>query len=85
MPQFKCSYAYDVPHYFDFVVSAKDEEEAERVIEEALKSGAFNEADTEPFYENTDNARVFVSGPLPPDEEGVDPVLTTAGGTFTFA
>jgi hypothetical protein len=74
MPRFKCSYAYDVPHYFDFTVEAADEAEAEKKIAKALEDGVFGDHDDKasPCYENADDARVFVSGQDDdelPDEE----------------
>lgn len=74
MPRFKCSYAIDIPQYFDFTVEAKDEDEAEEKIEKALKDGVFNNVTCDSFYENADNARVFVSEKAEDDDDG-EPTL----------
>jgi len=63
MPKYCCSYAYDVPHYLDFTVEAKNKKEAERLIKAALAAGDFTKHDDvmEANYENQCNERVFVS------------------------
>jgi hypothetical protein len=70
MPKFRCSYAYDIPAYFDFTVEAADEAEAEKKIEEALTNRKFDKICCDPSFEDGgDNPRVFVSGPADDDEE----------------
>lgn len=63
--KFKCSFAYDVPHYLDFTVEANSERAAKRKINAALRDGAFSgmEDKAEANYENQCHERVFVSGP----------------------
>ena len=70
MPKFKCSYAYDVPCYYDFTVEAADEAEAEKKIEEALVNRKFDKIGCDPCFEDAGyNPRVFVSGPADDDAE----------------
>jgi len=64
MPIYKCSYAYDVPHYADFAVRAKNEREAKRIIEKALKDKKFDLVTGNAFYDELSDQRVFVSGPV---------------------
>lgn len=75
MPRFACSYAYDVPHYFDFTVEAKDEKEAEEKINKALDDGVFALVTCDACYNNENNNRVFVSGEARAMEEGRDETL----------
>ena len=60
MPKFACSYAYDVPHYADFVVEAPSREAAKAVIDQALADGRFSPVSGTAWYENQCNDRVFV-------------------------
>lgn len=62
MPKFVCSYAHDVPCYADFVVEAKSEKAALRKIRRALKDGKFQTVETEAYWEDSRNERVFVQG-----------------------
>ena len=63
MPKFVCSYAYDVPCFADFVVEAKSERAALRLIQQALRDGKFANVTAEPCWENgPSNERVFVQG-----------------------
>lgn len=64
-----CSYAYDVPHYYDFVVrvpahlsDAEAEKEAEDIAQAALKDGLFSDIIGAACLENESNDRVFTSG-----------------------
>lgn len=75
MPRFACSYAYDVPHYFDFTVEAKDEAEAEEKIKKALEDGVFANVTCDACYENSHEDRVFVSEEMEPGEESFDETL----------
>lgn len=78
-----CSYAYDVPHYYDFVVEVADhvgeagaEKYAQELDEKALAEELFADKAGSPSYENIDNERVFVSGPANDNVEGdYEPVL----------
>jgi len=61
MPKFSVSYAHDVSCYFDFVVEAETEEEAEKKAEQAMKDGVFEQVTMDPCWETGfDNERVFV-------------------------
>ena len=63
MPKFVCSYAYDVPCFADFVVEAKSERAALRLIRKALREGKFANIHAEPCWENgPSNERVFIQG-----------------------
>ena len=70
MPKFNCSYAYCVSCYADFTVEAENEEEAEKIIERALENGCFASVSGDPSWEDTDQERVFVSGPTGEHEIG---------------
>jgi hypothetical protein len=78
-----CSYAYDVPHYYDFVVEVPDDLDdkqaeafAEQRAEIALAEELFADKAGSPSYENIDNERVFVSGPATAMIDGdSEPVL----------
>ena len=45
MPKFLCSYAHDLPCYQDFVIEAKSERAAARVLNKALRDGKANLSD----------------------------------------
>ena len=63
MPQFVCSYAYDIACYADFVVEAKTQRAALRQIKKALRDGRFADVSAQPCWENgSSNERVFVQG-----------------------
>jgi len=74
MPKFNCSYAHDIACFADFVVEAKNEKAALRLIRKALREGRFENVNTTPAWENMPtHHRVFVSGPAThPD---TDPTL----------
>ena len=61
--RFNCSYAYDISCYADFTVEAKDADEANAIIQNALEDGRFSSVAGEPSWDDTSNDRVFVSGP----------------------
>ncbi len=64
MPKFLCSYAHDIACFADFVVTAKNQQAAQRKIRRALRAGTFENANPEPAWENgATNERVFVQGP----------------------
>lgn len=63
MPTFVCSYAHDIPCFQDFVVEAKSERAALRLIRKALREGKFANVNTVPWWENgPSNERVFIQG-----------------------
>lgn len=64
MPKFNCSYAYDIPHYVDFVVEAENEADAEKKIQAALSDKSFSGATGDSCWENMCNERVFISGEI---------------------
>lgn len=72
---YKCSYAYDVPHYADFIVEAESEHEAETIIEKALADDKFAGVSGDSKDSMDDNHRVFVSGELEEGEQTFDPTL----------
>lgn len=61
MPTFCCTYAYDVPHYADFVVEAPNAKAALRQCQRSLRAGRFADVIGEE-YGDTSNERVFVLG-----------------------
>lgn len=63
MSLWNLSYAYDVPHYADFVVEAETEEQAEAIAKAALEAGRFSAVSGDACYDNLCNERVFTSGP----------------------
>jgi len=64
MPKYVCSYAHDIGCFADFVVTAKNENAALRLIKKALREGAFQDVNAEPCWENgSTNERVLVLGP----------------------
>ena len=67
------SYAYDVPHYADFLVEARNKTEALRKAKEAFLSGRFEGVRGQPD-ETTRNDRVFVHRTADKYDGGVDPV-----------
>ena len=63
MPKFVCSYAHDIACFADFVVEAKNERAARRIIGRVLRDGKFADVDATPCWENgATNHRVFVQG-----------------------
>ena len=75
MPKYKCSYAYDVPHYQDFIVEAKSIAEAQKIMDAALKVGRFENVTGEACYDNLTNERAFVSEKLAPSEVAYDDTM----------
>lgn len=84
MRRILCSYAYDIPYYYDFIVEVPDnlsDKEAEKLAEkraqQALDEGLFHEKGGDPCFDNADNERVFVSGPETDLRQGgeYDPIL----------
>lgn len=62
LPRFLLSYAYDVPHYADFVVEAQDEEHALAIAQALLADvlpGILDD-EAEPCFENAKGERVFL-------------------------
>ncbi len=78
MPQFNCSYAYDIPHYVDFTVEAETEAEAEAIMKARLEQGCFCQVAGEACYDNMTAERVFVSGPLR-EGDHLDPMTELEG------
>jgi len=68
MKEFLCTFAYDIPHFADFLVKAKNEKHARKIIESALANGKFCRVVGD-AYENEENHRVFVSGPATQDDD----------------
>jgi hypothetical protein len=68
MPKFSLSYAYDVPHYADFIVEAPTKEEALRIATEALNAGKFSHVTGTECIENMNGDRVFLQEEEPLDE-----------------
>lgn len=63
MPKYICSYAHDIACFADFVVTARNEKAALRIIRKALREGKFKNVDASPCWENgSANERVFVQG-----------------------
>lgn len=83
LKRFAMSYAYDVPHYADFIIKASSEEEAERIARRALKAGRFSGVVGHPCIENARLDRVFCNGcahkldhyPDIEDVEGIAPAV----------
>jgi acetyl/propionyl-CoA carboxylase alpha subunit len=84
--RFRCSYAYDISCYRDFIVEAPDEAAAQKLMDEALAAGKFdgvtassnfdsNTVNHRCFDSNTVNHRCFVSGPE--DNGIIDPTEPT--------
>ncbi len=79
MPKFICSYAHDIACYADFVVEAKNQKAAQRIINQALRDWKFANTDTTPCWENgATNKRVFVQGLAP--KEATDSTLEELTG-----
>ena len=57
--KFVISYAYEVPHYADFVVNARDKNAAFKKAKAALRTGRFSGASCQPD-DSMWNERVFV-------------------------
>lgn len=92
MSKFNVSYAYNVPHYFDFVIEAKSEAEAEIIAEKWLKqceetgnlftnSFQLPDAEAQANYENAEGHRVFTSGKFD-KKYGIPPILDPMTGIF---
>lgn len=63
MPKFVCSYAHDIPCYKDFVIEARSERAAMRVLKKALRESKFANVNAVPWWENgPSNERVFIQG-----------------------
>jgi hypothetical protein len=65
---YRCSYAYDVPHYVDFTVQARTQKEAEKIIQLVLKADKFRNTAGIEDYAAWMNARVFVVKRVGADE-----------------
>lgn len=57
--KFTISYAYDLPHYADFTIEARNEEEALQLAEKALREGRFKTVAGQP-NDTVENERVFI-------------------------
>lgn len=77
MKRFRCSYAYDISCYRDFIVEAPDEAAAQKIMDDALAAGKFEGVTATPNPESyAGNDRCFVSGP--DDDDGLaDPTEPT--------
>ena len=64
MPKFVCSYAYDIPHFADFVVEAQSEADAENMNSQALRDKRFHDVPGVADYDSVGDERVFVSREL---------------------
>jgi hypothetical protein len=63
MPKFVCSYAHDLACFADFIVEARSELAAKRIISKALREGKFEGVEATLCWENgVTNERVFVQG-----------------------
>lgn len=72
MPKFKCTFTYDVPHYAEFVIEAKDAKEAEFKIKRAFQKGKFNDVEAEPDYDCTTGSKVYLVEAAPRPEGQTD-------------
>ena len=68
--KFVISYAYDVPNYADFLVDAKNENEALKKAKAAFSSGKFNGVYCQPD-DTMKNERVFVLRAARDYDEGI--------------
>ena len=68
LKRFVLSYAYDVPRYEDFIVTAVSEHEAEKKAEAALKAGKLTHVIGEEF-DNRENHRVFLNRAFEDDDD----------------
>ncbi len=75
MTKFVCSFAYDVPHYVDFIVEAESEEAALIIAQDALDADRFAQVRGRPCYENEAEFRVFTDGPANGDDHDHIPML----------
>lgn len=69
-----CAYAYDMPHYADFVVKARTKSQAQKIINVAVKTGQLKHVEGESDGSST-NERGFVMG-LHPAESILKPSLS---------
>lgn len=71
--KFVISYAYDLPHYADFTIEARNEEEALELAKKALREGRFKEVAGQP-NDTVENERVFVCESSTVESEYLEPV-----------
>jgi len=71
--RFAISYAYDVPHYADFIIEANSEAEALRIARAALKAGRFANVCGDPCFDNMNSERVFCAGAA--DDTDASPLM----------
>ncbi|MCI0541047.1 MAG: hypothetical protein L0Z50_38080 [Verrucomicrobiales bacterium] len=65
------SYAYNLPHYADFVVEARNKKEALRKAKQGLQQGRFKEIQGQP-NDTVEGERVFVLKPADKDDEALE-------------
>lgn len=71
--KFVVSYAYDVPHYADFLVDAKNEEEALKKAKAAFSSGRFDVVCCQPD-DTYRNEHVFVHRAAGEYDKGIESI-----------
>ena len=65
------SYSYNLPHYADFVVEARNQKEALRKAKQSLREGRFKEMGGQP-NDTVEDERVFVLKPADEDDESLE-------------
>jgi len=63
LKKFVMSYAYDIPHYADFIIEAKDADDAMARATAALALGKFDTVEGDVCYDNIWAKRVFLQRP----------------------
>jgi hypothetical protein len=71
--KFKVSYSYELPHYADFIVVARNKQEAMKKANKALRDGRFRDVGGQP-NDTVENERVFVCGRARKDDVDLEPV-----------
>ena len=84
MPKFRCSYAVDIPHYFDFTIEAANEDAATKLINDALGADTFDEVNLRACHENEHDPRVFICSPVMPGDVPDDQILVHDKGQFSL-
>lgn len=75
MPKYLMTYAYDVPHYADFIVEARTRGQALDKAEKQMRAGKFRGVEGTAYSGQADNHRIVLRDESPREGSGDDPTM----------